>query len=101
MRDSIVSTKVQANFHAGIATTNYQDPLVCEIGTSLIRTGMNNRATEPLHASNFRYYWLGILAGGDDQPPGNVLHVLSPNLPEPTTGIELSALDGLIEPGPD
>ena len=99
MRSGIVSTKVQANFHARIATPNNQNPLVCKTGTRLIGTGMNKIALEAIYPNNFRSDWLGILASGDDKPAGNVLQVLSPNPPKPITGIELSALDCLVEPG--
>lgn len=101
MRNSIVSAEVQANFHARIAAADDQNLLVCEVGAGLIRAGMNNMATEPLHPNNLRYHRLGILAGGNNKPPGNVLQVLSANPPKPTSGIELGALDGLVEPGVD
>lgn len=101
MRNSIVSTEVQANFHAGIAAADDQNLLVGEVGAGLIRAGMNNMAVEPLHPNNLRYDRLGILAGGDNKPPGNVLQVLSPDPPKPTRGIELGGLDGLVEPGVD
>lgn len=55
MRAGIISTEVQAHFHAGIAATNNQNPLVSEIRPGLIHTGMNNPSTEPLKAQNFRY----------------------------------------------
>ena len=99
MRDSFVPTKIQADFHARIATPNNQNLVVFEIRARPIFTSMNNRSMEAFDPNNFRYDWLGIFAGGYNQPPGIVFHVQSLNPPIPTTGIELSALDILVELG--
>lgn len=101
MRDCVVSAEVQANLHAGIPTANDENSLVCETRTGRVHTGVNNSSTKPLNPGDFWYYRLGILAGGDDKPPGNVLGVLSSNSPKPRSGIELGAVNCLVEPGFD
>lgn len=99
VRDCIVSTEIQANFHAGIATTNHKNPLVLVIRTRLVDAGMSNGSMKSVHPRDFGDEGVGILAGGNNEPLGNVVEILSSNGPEGRGGVELGCENGLVEPG--
>lgn len=100
MRNGIVSTEVQADFHSGIPTPDDQDFLVSELGTGLVAAGVNNPPVKPLGSGNLRHQRLGVLTGGGDEPPRKVLESGGgPNCPEGGVGVEVGGDDGPIEEG--
>jgi len=96
--------KIQANLHARISTPHHQNPFPSELLSTLIQTRVSYGRTKLFHPFDIRHHRLGILAGGHDQPPAQVLRgvlrlvdALDP--PQRSFGVELCMLDRLIEAG--
>lgn len=97
MRACIVPAEVQTDLHARIPTPNNQNPLVSKIRTRLVPARMHHGSIKPLDPGDLRRERLGVFARGDDQPPANVLTVLSPDPPYPRTVIVLCLFHTLVE----
>lgn len=99
IRECVVSTKIQACFHARVSTPNDQNSLVFVLRTGFIIASMRNRSTKHVHSGYFRNDRLCVFSSGHNKPTRNVLEVSGSNRPETGQMVKMGGLDGLVEPG--
>jgi len=69
--------------------------------TRFVGAGVNNGSVKGVHAKNRGDDRVGILSGSNDEPRGNVLKIVGSDDPELGSGVEVSGVNGLVEPGAD
>jgi hypothetical protein len=71
--EHIVVGEVEGDLHAGVAAADDERLLALVSLAGAVVAGVHDLALERLDALDLRQHGLGVLAGGDDKPPGPVL----------------------------